>query len=252
VGVSEAAPKAGKACADREPAIWAFGPGECVRVAWPMEVVPGGKGNDRTRFRLRQGVNRLCRPGSGVAEFVFRLARPRRLGIFVRARYSDECGNSLTCSVDGGRGTIVVGGSTYDRWIWRPARGIFALGPGLHRITVGACEDGVEFDRVVVRPIEGKVRTPRHHGILGAPPASVGVQWDAAYMKGLDDFEPTPPPVFESIPLASPTLPAIGRVTAQASATGSLVVGEGHANALSVFTRLNGRAPADEKLNAPS
>jgi hypothetical protein len=228
--------------------IRVFGPRECVRVIWPMEIVPADEQNERPRFRLRQGANRLCRPGTGVAEFVFRLARRRRLGVFVRARYSDECGNSLTCRVDGGRTTIVVGGSAYDRWIWRPARGIFALGPGLHRLTVGTCEDGVEFDRVVVRPIEGKALTPRHHGILGGPSASVGAQWDAAYMKGLDYFEPTPPPVFESMPLTSPTLPAIGRVSAQASATGSLVVGEGHANTLAVFTRLNGRAPADKKL----
>jgi len=247
VDVPEAAPAAGNSCTDREPAIWVFGPDECVRVAWPMEVVPGGKGSDRPRFRLRQGANRLCRPGSGVAEFVFRLARRRRLGIFVRARYTDECGNSLTCSVDGGRGTIVVGGSAYDRWIWRPARGIFALGPGLHRITVGACEDGVEFDRIVVRPVEGKARPTRHHGILVGPPG-LGEQVDAAYLKGLDGLETAPPPVFESMPLASPTLPAIGRVTAQASATGSLVVGEGHANTLSVFTRLNGRTLADEKI----
>ena len=243
-----AAPKAGKSCAERQPAIWVFGPDECVRVVWPMEIVPAGEGNNRPRFRLRQGANRLCRPGSGVAEFVFGLARRRRLGIFVRARYSDECGNSLTCSIDGGRGTIVVGGSAYDRWIWRPARAIFALGPGLHRLTVGACEDGVEFDRIVVRPIEGEARRPRHHGILGGPPASVGAQWDAAYLKGLDEFDPTPPPVFESIPLASPTLPAIGSVTAQAFATGSLVVGEGHENTLAVFIRLNGRSPDDEKL----
>ncbi len=248
VGVPEAAPPAGKACTDRKPTIWAFGPDECVRVAWPMEIVPGGKGGDRPRFRLRQGANRLCRPGSGVAEFVFRLARRRRLGIFVRARYSDECGNSLTCSVDGGRGTVVVGGSAYDRWIWRPARGIFALGPGLHRITIGACEDGVEFDRVVVRPIEGKARTSRHRGILVGPSHGLEEQVDAAYLEGLDEFEPAPPPVFESMPLVSPTLPAIGRVTAQASATGSLVVGEGHANTLAVFTRLNGRSPAGEKL----
>jgi len=50
------------------------------------------------------------------------------------------------------------------------------------------------------------------------------------------------------MPRASETLPGIATLEAGAFATGSIVAGEGHANRVTVFARLNGRCPVDGRV----
>lgn len=202
---------------------WVFGPAECVRAVWPMEIVTSDADLDRPHFRLRQGANRFATRGTALAEFAFSLARSSQVGVYVRVRYSDECGNSIRCGIDGRRATMIGSVSVFNRWIWECAYRSFGLRAGLHRLTLGACEDGVEFDRVVV---------------MVDPPGA-----RSRSLAGLEDAPTTPPPVFESMPRVSPTLPAIGAVEAGAFATDSIVAGKGHVNRLVVATRLNGRGP---------
>ncbi|MHC5057821.1 MAG: hypothetical protein ACYTKD_24390 [Planctomycetota bacterium] len=214
--------------ADRDVRTWIFGPEECARIVWPMEIVTSDDDLDRPHFRLRQGANRFAVRGTGLAEFVFALARPSQVGVYVRTRYTDECGNSLRCGIDGRRATMIGSVNVFGRWIWECAYRRFGLGAGLHRLTLGACEDGVEFDRVVIM-----LDPP------GARPQSVA---------GLESAATTPPPVFESMPRVSPTLPRIGPVEVGSFATGSIVAGEGHVNRITVLTRLNGRGPASGRV----
>ena len=207
---------------------WIFGPAECARVVWPMEIVASDDDLDRPHFRLRQGANRFAARGTGLAEFVFSLAKPASVGVYLRVRYSDECGNSIRCGIDGRRATNIGSVDVFNRWQWDRAYRRFRLGAGLHRLTLGACEDGVEFDRVVVT----------------ADPSGPGPQG----LAGLVDAETTPPPVFESMPRVSPTLPGIAALEAGASATGSIVAGEGQSNQLTVFAHLNGEGPANGRV----
>jgi hypothetical protein len=50
------------------------------------------------------------------------------------------------------------------------------------------------------------------------------------------------------MPRVSPTLPGIGSLEAGAFATGSIVVGAGHTNRVTVFTRLNGESPVSGRV----
>jgi hypothetical protein len=185
-----------------------------------MEIADHDTEPGKRMFRIRQGANRFARPGSGLCEFAFRVYKPVVVSVYVRIRYSDECGNSLVVSVDGGGGAVVGRTKIFGRWIWECAHRRFVVRPGLHRLTLFTREDGVEFDRIVI-----STRVP---GPEGSP---------TAY---LDGIEPTRAPAFETLPVASAVLPEIGPVTAETMPTGSLVAGKGHRNTLTVFTRLNG------------
>jgi len=204
------------------PQRWVFGPTECVRCVWPMEVVPKSTEIGRPHFRIRQGSNRLARKGSGLAEFAFRVERECLATVFLHVRYGDDCGNSLKCRINGGPVAVVAGASQFGKWLWDRTCRRFHLKPGLQRLTVETSEDGVEFDKLVVAE-------------LPLP-------------KGFDALRPTPTPAFGSLPVAAEDLPRIGPVEAQAFATGSMVVGEGHRNTLAVRLRLNGREPVSGRV----
>lgn len=198
-----------------------FEAADCVRAVWPLEVLERSETCDHPHFRMRQGANRLARPGTGMAEFVFHLAKPATVEVYARCRFSDDCGNSLRCRLDGGPPVFLGNTKLYGQWIWQAAHRRFALPAGLHRLTLAACEDGWEVDRVAV-VAAGSVKVP----------------------EDLDGLEHSSPPVFEALPPAHETLPGIPAVSAQAFATGSLVIGAGHRNPLLVFARLNGAREA--------
>jgi len=183
-----------------------------------MEIVSAEDGRPE-RFRTRQGSNRFARRGSGLCEFAFTLEREALVSVYARCRHSDECGNSLLCSIDGSLPVRLGNSPVFGRAIWERAAQRWPLGTGLHRLTIETCEDGLEFDRVVVGALSS-----------GAPLGR----------DELDALAPTPPPVFEGLEAASPSLPAVGPVSVHAFATGSLVIGAGHRNELTVFARLNG------------
>jgi hypothetical protein len=143
-------------------------------------------------------------------------------------RYTDECGNSLRCGIDGRRANVIGNVKVFGEWRWDRSYNRFGLGAGLHRLTLGACEDGVEFDRVVIM-LDQSSRGPQG-------------------MARFENAETTPPPVFESMPRVSPTLPGIASLEAGAFATGSIVVGEGHSNQVTVFARMNGASPVSGRV----
>jgi hypothetical protein len=209
---------------------------DCARVVWPMEIVPAGTdGVPRPHLRARQGINRITRPGEGLAEFVFRVHRPAMVAIYVHCMYSDDCGNSLECAIDGGPTAYVGNAQQYGTWLWDHSHRLFSVGPGLHRLTLRTLEDGVLFDKVVVSS-----RSPQ----------------ELALTTGLDEYldavAPSRPPLFEEIPAASETLPPIGAVTAQAFAGRSLVIGSGHENAVGVYVRLNAERPVSGMVHVRS
>ncbi len=200
--------------------IWCFGPEECVRAVWPMEIVEADETCDHPHFRIRQGANSLCTRGTGLCEFAFATERHSYISIWFRVKYSDDCGNSLQACVNGGSPAVVGNRKAYDRWLWEPAHRLFSCPPGVHRLTVITSEDGLIFDRVAVVPMDG-----------GFP-----LEGEAS----LDALKTTPPPEFDRLPSAGPRLPAIGRISAGAFASDSLVIGDGHKNSILLAVRLNG------------
>jgi hypothetical protein len=141
------------------------------------------------------------------------------VSVFVKARFADDCANTLECLVDGTRSVWIVGRKIYDTWMWEQAPRSFMLKKGVHRLTLGTCEDGLEFERVVI----ARVRPDRLF-VRPQTLASVAI---------------TPAPEFESFPPVSHYLPEIGGVSAQAFSTHSLVIGRGHVNSIGVYLRKN-------------
>ena len=209
------------------PDAWCFTASECARAVWPMELLPVSPTVDHPHFRVRQGVNRLTGADTGLCEFVFRTDRDTSVIVYLRARYSDDCGNSLRCSIDGGPPTRVGDAKVYDHWLWAHSLRRFQVRAGLHRLTLQNSEDGLEFDRVAV---------------------AESLLLDA----DLDELPVTPAPVFESLPPAAPHLPVLGAVTAQVFASDSLVIGAGHRNTVTLFLRLNGHDAVSGRVELQS
>jgi len=201
--------------------LWCFGPMEAARVVWPMEIARPDPQRAATplRFRLRQGANRFAPPGKGLCEFVFSVPRNGMVNVFVKSRFKDDCANTLECLIDGKRSVWIVGRKVYGTWFWEQAPRSFMLKKGLHRLTIGTCEDGLEFERVVVAQMR---------------PDRLFLARD-----GLETIAITQAPTFESFPASSAHLPRIEGVTAGVFSTHSLVVGRGHVNALGAYLRLN-------------
>lgn len=208
---------------------WCFGPMECARIVWPMEIArashPDTPPASPLVFRVRQGANRFAQPGTALAEFVFDLQGRASVCVYVRCRFQDECANTLECQIDGRRSMWIVGEDVFNVWRWEQSPRSAVLKEGLHRVTIGSCEDGLEFDRVVV--------------VVFAP-GGIGMQ-----RPDLDAIAITTPPAFESFPTSSEMLPEIDGVTVQSFASDSLVIGRGHRNTLTTYARLNGTGPFD-------
>jgi hypothetical protein len=202
---------------------WCFSAEEAIRVTWPFELLPSSETIDTPHIRLREGSLRYAMGQGGAADFVFDVPRTMQVRVYVRARYLDECGNSLIASIDGGPISIVGDEECYGQSVWSRGWRRFALRRGRHRLTLRAWEDGLVFDRVVILP---------------------EVFWEEGELKDgmLEALPITPPPVFESMPPASATLPRLGSLSASICAPGSVVVGKGHRNDLLVRLHLNGSA----------
>jgi len=194
-------------------------PFDCIRVVWPFEIVDKAPGVSRPHLRLREGANRFAQPGAGVAEFAFVTRRPAAVAIYLHCRGADECSNSILCRVDSGNFTFVEIPPPYGVWRWQPVYRRFYLQPGIHRLTFMASEDGIEIDRIAL--------------------ASVLPRKAEEIRQLCENAARKEPPFFETLPVASPFLPAIGPLTAQAFAVESLVIGAGHRNALGVYLHLN-------------
>jgi len=203
-------------------ATWLFGPQQCARMVWPMEIVPAAANSETLLFRIRQGVNRFTRPETGLCEFVFQLTEPMDVTVLAHCKYTDDCANSLNCAIDGLEAPL-GDSKDYDRWIWERAGRRWRLTPGQHRVTIHSREDGLVFDRIAVVPVEA-VRELSQFDLNALPV--------------------TEAPIFDRYPAVNGDLPEILGVEMSAAATGSLVLGKGHKNELTVRLRLNGAQEA--------
>lgn len=210
---------------------WCFGPAECARLVWPMEIVDADAVTDHQHFRIRQGANLHAPPGKGLCEFVFRTVRPCRVAIWLRMKHSDDCGNAVNVSVDGSRHTVVGNTKRHGIWLWERARRQFSCQEGLHRLTISTHEDGLLFDKIIIVPTQS------------LKPQIMQTSY-------LNEFPFTPPPAFKSLPAADEHLPELRAVTVDACASDSMVFGAGHKNTLRVRVRLNGEKAVSGSVDA--
>lgn len=206
------------------PENWCFAPEHCARLVWPMELVAHPDFPDGYTLRVRQGANRISTPDSGLCEFVFETEARGVYQVWVHAKYSDDCGNSLACRIDGSEKIGVGNQKVYGRWMWECAQRPFLLEAGRHRLLVQTREDGLEFDRVAV----------------------IGAQQEGQI--DFDSMPLTPPPRFDYLPSTGPHQQPLGGLEMEALATQSLVAAPTHRNELSIFVRLNGGTPVNCRI----
>jgi len=91
--------------------------------------------------------------GRGLAEFDIEIPERGSYCVWVRVRWRDSCGNSLSIMVDGGQTALLGEDHIYGAWHWVRAGGPrpekFLLDAGPHRVTLLEREDGIAFDQVL-------------------------------------------------------------------------------------------------------
>jgi len=212
---------------------WCYEPCDCVRVTWPMEVLSFSNEISWPHIRLREGASRLLDPWNGVCEFVFRSGKELQARVCIHCMYKDECSNSISIQLNGGSPVPAGNRKQFNRWSWAFSYKEITVRKGLNRLTLRGREDGFTFDRVIVTGI------PLRKSVAGLE-------------RQLYDILRTAPPVFQRVPFISETLPPIRSLTAHAFPSGSVVIGRGHRNSLSVFLRLNSSTPVQGTVKAYS
>ena len=193
-----------------------------IRITWPLDVGPD-PGGDRLCLRARQGANELLTTTPGDALYAVRLDQAARCRVWFRARYvgdavgNTECNNSLVLAVDSAQPTLIGNDNVSSQWAWRRGPRL-NLAEGLHWLRLELREDGPVLDRMAL--VDEKER-PKQANLDALEPVTFG---------GLaGEAEPSRPQH------------RIQDVEIFAQPTGSLVIGTGHANEVSVCASWQGR-----------
>lgn len=197
-----------------------------ARITWPLDIGPDldcsmASANARMYLRGRQGANEIQERGAGRAYFPFRLAKAEKLRAWFRVRWTHDgtgslaCNNSWFVGFDDRAAAAIEGNEEgweegADRWHWLQGPTV-ELAPGVHWLRVELREDGVLMDRAALVPVGKRMRDADLDGL--APAAFAG-------------FAGARPP-FDPQRLVAP-------VECWALPTGSLAIGTGHVNEITV------------------
>jgi len=199
---------------------WCYEPCDCVRITWPMELIPFSEKISRPHIRLREGASRLLSPRDGECDFIFVSDGEFKARVFIRCLYSDECSNSIFVRLNSGPAVIAGNRKEFSRWSWAGSLKTMTVRKGINRLTLRGREDGFIFDRVIITGFPVRKST-------------------SGLERQLNSILRTQPPEFERISLDSGELPRIGALSAHAFTPDSIVIGKGRKNSISVLLRLN-------------
>ncbi len=195
-----------------------------VRLSWPLEVGPDwgpDRPDDRICLRAREGANELQQPGTGKALYPFRIARAGRYMTYCRVRWpndgvgSVECNNSWFAGFDGAAAQVVGNEEWHSKWFWEIGP-TAELSAGIHWLRVELREDGPVTDRIVF--------FPARRGPAGATVPLEDVKIAGRSVMG--SFAGLAPPLDPQSPLRRTELWAVP--------TGSLAIGKGHLNEITL------------------
>jgi len=194
-----------------------------LRITWPLDVGRDKFGDERICLRARQGANELQLPGAGKAFYPVLVTRPGQYTIWCRARWLDDrvgsidCNNSWFVGIDAAPAVVVGNKSKRTDWHWQPGPAA-ELEAGVHWLRVELREDGVRMDRLAVVPND-----------LPATPSRL----EALDLADFSCLAGERPPMQAHRPVQS--------LECWASPTGSLTIGAGHANAITLAACYQGK-----------
>jgi hypothetical protein len=198
------------------PTAFALPAASPLRISWPLDVGPDEPGQPAC-LRARQGINEIQNPGEGKALYPFRITKPGRYRSFLRARWLDDgvgsfdCNNSFFAAIDD-QSTMSVSDMTLGwHWLEGPAAD---LEVGLHWFRVELREDGAYLDRIA---LIGE----------GAPMPIGDASCEKAPLLSFANCAGARPPTAPQTPIAAVELEALP--------SGSIVIGNGHVNELTIL-----------------
>ncbi len=198
-----------------------------LRISWPLDVGPDDDAGARICLRARQGANEIQLPGTGKALYPFSIRRPGQYRAWCRVRWVDdgvgsvECNNSWFVAFDNRPAEVVGNAGKRDDWHWEKGPAA-QLDAGEHWLRVELREDGVRMDRIAIVP-DGTAPEPDR--LDQAKPLPFG--------GCLDERPPLDPQQ------------AVENVDCWALPTGSLVIGAGHVNEVTLGASYHGCQAAD-------
>lgn len=212
-----------------------------VRISWPLDIGPDtnpDRKDSRLCLRARSGVNEIQEQGEGWALYAFRISQPGKYQAFCRSRWTTDglsvvaCNNSWFVRIDD-QASSMIGNENDDSTDWQWVDGPAAeLEAGVHWLRVELREDGPLMDRIAVTPV-GEQPVPEWDEVPTVRPGNLAGE-------------------------ANPLDPqrAIRTLEFFALPTGSLAVGEGHVNEITIgaswFSGKEGTFAGTVKVACPS
>ena len=117
----------------------------------PAEATVLAQASGQAALDVPQGVGKPPEVG-GDATLTFTLPSDGEYILWGRAWWDDECGNSLTLSIDDGRDFSFGQDPTYKTWHWirsTPRLKQLKLTAGKHTLKIKNREDGIKLDQVL-------------------------------------------------------------------------------------------------------
>ena len=196
-----------------------------IRITWPLDIGPepfAEKSQEHVCLRARQGVNEIQTPGMGKALYAFRVREAGEYRAWFHVRWIDDGLGHIQCNDSwfGGfddRPAAVIGNRGKDsRWHWE-AGPTGHLEEGVHWLRVELREDGALMDRAA---------------IVSADVQGEAARLDAVVMLTPGGFEGVTPPLHGQWPVQPVEICALP--------TGSLAIGKGHVNEITVCASYQG------------
>ena len=129
------------------------------------------------------------RPRKGRAELSVDVPCAGRYHAWVRARWRDECGNSVSLKLGGSPARIAGNDSVYEAWHWVEA-GRYALKRGRCPLVLLEREDGIAVDQILLtRDAAFRPTGPVMAGLIGAGVERFGDGFDRSPGHGLGRWE---------------------------------------------------------------
>lgn len=127
-----------------------------MRIAAPEKAARPGSADEVSQGKyveIPEGAGYPPKVTAGEATWTFEIPAAGRYYLWCRARWDNECGNSISMSIDDAKPFTFGQDATYESWHWVRAPRRLAqleLTQGTHTLQAKNREDGVRIDQILL------------------------------------------------------------------------------------------------------
>lgn len=141
-------------CLEAESAATVVAPMRSVdrNTAPPSDVKILAKASGNGYLEIPQGAGDPPEQTNAMAIVNFSVQKAGEYYLWCRALWYDQCGNSVSMSIDGQKPFTFGQNGTYEVWHWvksPPRLKQLVLSAGPHKLTIGNREDGIRIDQIL-------------------------------------------------------------------------------------------------------